>query len=392
MNTPLLNNINFKCLGIKWLVFVLLVSFIPNALAGAFTLSSNCPAYFQLDSENTCRFVSLYASDKADVSSSPSKQVNLTLPKARDGFTPQQIDLGRYLFFDPLLSDNNKLACAHCHLPNKAFTDGSKTAVGIHGEKTPLSRNTPSLWNVTFLSKLFWDGRASSLEDQLHGPLFNEDEMGNKEKELLDKLNDNKHYPQMFREAFLARSSGVLETIFKSKISTQELLTALSAFESSLISLNSSYDQYVHFDKNALSHDERKGLATFGARCYICHTPPLFTNQELVKIGAPETQKSDFKSGNSFKVPSLRNVALTGPYMHSGTLETLEDLMDFYNHKPGHALGKKASGTQLHWYLADFNLNPQETKNLIAFLKSLTDQSTLPVVPENLPSGLQSLN
>jgi cytochrome c peroxidase len=139
------------------------------------TLRDVCPPGFELTDSNVCELRTLY--DGYDsLNDAGVGGLKTALPSARDGFSPQQIDLGRYLFFDPLLSGDNSLSCASCHHPDLAFTDGRPRAVGIGGAE--VKRGAPSLWNVAFLAKFFWDARASSLEKQMQGPLYSPDEMG----------------------------------------------------------------------------------------------------------------------------------------------------------------------------------------------------------------------
>ena len=190
------------------------------------------------------------------------------LPEIRDGFTPQEIDLGRYLFFDPVLSGDGTVSCATCHDPAKGFSDGLPTSIGIDGHQ--LKRAAPTLWNVGYLRRLFWDGRADSLEEQAAGPLFSEEEMGNTPENLLKTLNAIENYKKLFAEAFPDRKED-------SPIQLNEIYTAISAFEASLISLNSKYDQYAHGYHGALNEKEIEGLnvfRSFVARCAECHTPP----------------------------------------------------------------------------------------------------------------------
>ncbi|MCA1930632.1 cytochrome-c peroxidase, partial [Rheinheimera sp.] len=167
------------------------------------------------------------------------------------------------------------------------------------------------------------------------------------------------------------------------------------------ISLNSKYDQYAHGYQQALNEEEIKGLnvfRSFVARCAECHTPPLFTNQQIAVIGTPEPEGMAFDPGvgsspelsklrGGFKVPSLRNVALTAPYMHSGRFATLEEAAEFYSKGRGHAV-PKGEKLLLHWHIWEPKLSPEEIHQLAVFLNTLTDESLMPVIPQLLPSGL----
>ena len=364
-----------------------LATSISSQDAAAITLNANCPPSFERTAANTCQLVTRY--DAYD--SLRNKGVGGTqtaLPKARDGFSPQQIDLGRYLFFDPLLSGNHRQACASCHQPAQGFADGKALSTGTHGDIG--NRSAPSLWNVGFLKKLFWDARADSLEQQALIPLFASHEMANTAEQLLADLAASGEYPALFAQAFPEAS----------QLALSQVATALAAFQSSLISLNSRYDQYAHGYHEALDAEEIKGLnvfRSFVARCAECHTPPLFTNQQIAVIGTPEPDGMPFDQGagnssdksklrGAFKVPSLRNIARTAPYMHSGRFATLEEAAEFYTKGRGHAVVDQK--LLLHWHIWEPKLTPEEIGQISKFLHSLTDESLMPMVPGRLPSGL----
>ena len=357
------------------------------AVATPITLNSNCPPSFERTAANTCQLVTRY--DAYD--SLQNKGVGGTqtaLPKARDGFSPQQIDLGRYLFYDPLLSGNQQQACASCHQPGQGFADGKALSTGTHGDIG--TRSAPGLWNVGFLKKLFWDARADSLEQQALIPLFASHEMANTAEQLLADLTASREYPALFAQAFPQAQ----------QLELSQVATALAAFQSSLISLNSRYDQYAHGYHEALNDEEIKGMnvfRSFVARCAECHTPPLFTNQQIAVIGTPEPDGMPFDQGagnssdksklrGAFKVPSLRNIARTAPYMHSGRFATLAEAAEFYTKGRGHAVADQK--LLLHWHIWEPKLTPEEIGQISKFLHSLTDESLMPAVPNRLPSGL----
>jgi cytochrome c peroxidase len=313
------------------------------------------------------------------------------LPSHRQGFTPRQIDLGRYLFFDPVLSGDGTVSCASCHHPDQGFADGLPRSVGIGGHQ--VTRAAPTLWNAAFLNKFFWDARATTLEEQAVEPLFAPHEMGNSPEGLLSALNAIPQYQALFTQAFGKRDGGL--------IALDEVYVALAAFQTSLISLNSRYDQYAHGYHAALSKQEVEGLnifRSFVARCSECHTPPLFTNQQIAVIGAPEPEGLPLDIGAEktfqapklragFKVPTLRNIAQTAPYMHSGLFDSLHDVAVFYNGGRGHAVPKGVD-LHLHWHITSPNLTDYEVDRLVDFLGTLTDESLKPQVPTTLPSGL----
>jgi cytochrome c peroxidase len=184
-------------------------------------------------------------------------------------------------------------------------------------------------------------------------------------------------------------------------IELEEIYLALAAFETSLISLNSRYDQYAHGYHQALNKDEIEGLnvfRSFVARCAECHTPPLFTNQQLAVLGTPEPDGKALDPGaqipyndvslrGAFKIPSLRNVELTAPYMHSGRFKTLRETVEFYTKGRGHAVPEEEN-LYLHWHIWEPDLSDNELDRLVDFLKTLTDESFIPKRPIRLPSSL----
>jgi len=388
--------VNLPGLG-RALALVLVAATPPvAALDAELVLSENCPPGFEL-SQGQCKLRSLYQMY-------PSLQdagvggLKTGLPPYRDGFTPQQVDLGRYLFFDPVLSGDGTVSCASCHNPDLGFADGRGRSAGASGR--PMSRSAPSLWNMAFLQRFFWDARASSLEEQMQGPLYDENEMATSPGQLLETLNAIPLYRELFRQAWPQdfQTSG-------DRISLEQVYTAITAFQLSLISLNSRYDQYAHGYADALTGPEKEGMnifRSFVARCAECHTPPLFTNQQLAVIGTPEPEGMAFDPGaelplgeptlrGGFKVPSLRNIALTAPYMHSGRFATLREAAEFYTGGRGHAV-PPGEELKIHWHIWEPNLSDQELDRLVDFLMTLTDESFKPSEPLQLPSGMRPVH
>lgn len=352
-------------------------------------LCDTCPPGFALDDNNRCISKNMYQQYES-LQNIGVGGLKTSLPQVRDGFSPQQIDLGRYLFFDPILSSNGQISCSTCHDPNKGFADGRGLAKGIYDSIT--DRSSPSLWNVAYLKKFFWDARAGTLEEQMQGPLYSSKEMGNNPEQLIQTMNGIPVYRRLFSEAFPARSGN-------DSIQLNEIYTAIAAFESSLISLNSKYDRYAHGFPDALSENEIEGLnifRSFVARCAECHTPPLFTNQQIAVIGSPEPEGHEFDPGaeitfddptrrGGFKVPSLRNIEKTAPYMHSGKFSTLRETVEFYTKGRGHAVPKDEK-LYLHWHIWEPDLTEEELDRLVDFLRTLTDESFLPKTPPVVPS------
>ncbi|GLP97629.1 cytochrome-c peroxidase [Paraferrimonas sedimenticola] len=375
----------------RWIwLFALLASF--QLSAQEWQLRDTCPPSFLLTEDNRCELKTLYQF----YTSTQGKGLGGTqteLPPHRDGFTPQQIDLGRHLFFDPLLSGDQQLSCASCHLPEKGFSDGKALSDGANNLQT--TRSSPTLWNSAFVTRFFWDARAQSLEEQAVGPLFAENEMDNTPERLLASLNQNSVYKQWFAQAF-GESNG---------ITLDQIASALTAFQTSLISLNSRYDQYVHGNHNALNENEIAGMnvyRSFVARCSECHMPPLFTNNQIAVIGTPEPEGMPLDVGaettfnapklkGGFKVPTLRNIAKTAPYMHSGRFATLREAVEFYTLGRGHAVPEGVE-MQIHWHIWEPNLTDEEIDRIVDFLHALTDETFTPAVPAVLPSGLTPIN
>jgi cytochrome c peroxidase len=382
------------------LALVFSVAVLPASLPAAaefepgFQLSSNCPPSFKKTDRGTCKLRSLY-----QFYNSPQNKglggTRTALPEHRDGFTPAEIDLGRYLFFDPALSGDGSLSCASCHHPDQGFSDGRARSVGIGGQQ--VARAAPTLWNMAFQKRLFWDARAETLEEQAPGPLYATDEMGNTPQQLLATLGGNPTYVKLFRQAF---PGGELD-----EISLGQVYRALAAFQSSLISLNSRYDRYAHGYHAALTPPEIEGMnvfRSFVARCAECHTPPLFTNQQIAVIGTPEPAGLPLDVGaekildapklkGGFKVPSLRNIAQTAPYMHSGRFETMREAVGFYSKGRGHAVPEGVE-MHLHWHIWEPNLSDYEMDRVVDFLRTLTDESLKPRIPARVPSGLTPIN
>ena len=295
--------------------------------------------------------------------------------------TPEKAALGKLLFFDPLLSENNNMACATCHHPDLGFGDGQPVASGPSG---PLTRNTPTLWNVDYVQKLFWDGRMDSLESQVNFPLTHPNEMGVSDIAALEaELRANPEYVALFDAAFGGGEQAV---------TADNMARALAAFQRTLLSQNSQFDRYAAGNFDALTPQQRRGLALFrsgATRCFECHGAPTFASDTFRVVGVPSDDPGragvtpDGQQG-AFKVPTLRNIALTAPYMHNGSLATLEDVVNFYADGGGHAFGVD----NVDVFVNGFDLNDQERSDLVAFLYALTDEWSLPALPEAVPSGL----
>jgi cytochrome c peroxidase len=278
----------------------------------------------------------------------------------------KKIDLGRALFFDKRLSKDGTLACADCHRPEFAFTDRKPRSVGINGQL--VERNAPSLLNSAFLETVMFDAHLKTLELQVIVPIQEPSEMGHNMKLLIPKLRSIPEYQKAAKE------------IFNRDFDAWVLTRSLAAFERSLLSLNSRYDQYVAGNKKALNKDEIQGMKLFNASyCSSCHPAPYFTHFKAENNGFYTEGSSDkgrFRVSldsndiGRFKTPSLRNIALTYPYMHDGSLATIEAVINHY------ATGTK-NNPRTHPKITPFSFSPLQTQQLKAFLFSLTDTTYL---------------
>ena len=293
--------------------------------------------------------------------------------------TPAEVaELGRTLFFDTRLSSTDTVACATCHKPDHGFSDEQRFSVGVSG--TPMKRHTPHLFNLASGRSFFWDGRASSLEEQALEPIRHPDEMGMPGDLLAAKLRAIPSYEQAFARAFP-----------KSGVTMKNIAAALAAFERTLVARNSPFDRFNAGDKTALSDTARRGRELFfgRAKCATCHSGPNFTDGLFHNTGVlgddigraafdrvGEFQMRPypfFQMRRAFKTPGLRNVALTAPYQHDGSEATLAEVVRFYN------LGgrdPRSYGKALD--IRALNLTDAELDALVAFLEALTSPATPP--------------
>lgn len=267
------------------------------------------------------------ASELTAADRSPGQLVPLPreAPAPADNPTnPAKVELGKTLFFDPRLSGDNQMSCASCHLPEKAYADGLTVSPGAGGQ--PLQRNTPSCLNVGFLEALFWDGRAADLEAQALGPLQSVVEMNQDLEELERELAEVPFYRTAFQQ------------VFGTAPNRDGVAKALAAFQRTLISEPSAFDRYLMGDKQALTAEEKRGLELFqgDAGCVECHHGPLLSDGKYYRLGLASRDEGRAavtgKRDDRFRIrtPSLRNVAETGPYMHDGSMDTLEEVVTFY--------------------------------------------------------------
>lgn len=278
--------------------------------------------------------------------------------------TPEIVRLGERLFFDPILSGDRTVSCGSCHLPDLAFSDGEAVSVGIAGRRA--LRNSPSLVNVAYAPRLFHDGGAATLEGQVIAPMENPDEMDADLGEVMDRLAGDPGYAAAFVAAFGEGPS--LRTMTR----------AIAAFERTIRSGGSRYDRFVRGDAHALTPPEQRGLALFEGRggCRSCHAGALFTSFGFEHNGLTATPADsgraritlDPADHGRFRVPSLRNVARTGPWMHDGRLEALSDVIDHYDRGGDGARGQDPR-------IRPLSLTSDEKADLEAFLRSLDDET-----------------
>lgn len=273
-----------------------------------------------------------------------------------------KVELGRRLFFDPILSADRSGSCAACHQPTRHFTDGRERAIGIGGAEG--GRNVPSVLNVAYGQSFFWDGRAPTLEAQVLQPIQGAAELGLTLDELTRRLSEDPTYGDAFERAFGSRH-----------IDADAVSRALASYLRTLRSGDAPVDRFLHGEAAALSDEARRGFRLFvgKANCGVCHLAPLFTDHAFhntgVSWGSPDVGRAAVtgleEDRGRFKTPSLRNVAETAPYMHDGSIATLEDVLEHYT-------GGGVENPFLDEEISPLDLSSNEKRALIAFLEALT--------------------
>lgn len=301
-------------------------------------------------------------------------------PSSRENpTTPAKVELGRRLFEDKRLSGDGDLACATCHDPVLSFSDGLPLRPGHDGE--PLPRRTPSLWNLAWGLTFFWDGRASSLEAQVSGPIENPREMGGDIAKATARLRTDPDMVARFARAFPERPG----------TTDANIRAALAAFERTLVSPKTRFDRWVEGDDKALEPEELGGLKLFvgKAGCVACHKGWRFTDEAFHDIGLPSTDVGRGEvlrlpaANHAFKTPSLRERVWTAPYMHDGSLASLQDVVAHYADR---VVPRPTLSRDLRQPL---DLSPQERAQLVAFLETLSSEE--PPRPMGLAPRIQSL-
>jgi cytochrome c peroxidase len=287
--------------------------------------------------------------------------------------TVEGVALGRRLFYEKALSDDYSMSCASCHRQEHAFNDPRRFSVGTDGSLG--RRNAMSVQNVLWDHDFFWDGRAPTLEAQALGPVRDLHEMRNSWPVVEQRLRLMPDYPELFRRAFGTPG-----------IDSMRVVRAIAQFERTLLSFGSPFDRYYYDgDTGALTEQQIRGMQlVFGeARCSQCHMPPLFMDHEPRNNGLPATQDAGraevtgvSADRGRFKVASLRNIAVSAPYMHDGRFATLADVVGFY--AEGVVLSTpNLDSHMIAWVNGEIDLDPQERADLVSFMEALTDPAFL---------------
>ncbi|UOR03799.1 cytochrome-c peroxidase [Hymenobacter aerilatus] len=306
---------------------------------------------------------------------------NPTIP-TDNPLTNEGVQLGRMLFYETRLSRDNTLSCGSCHQQSKAFTDGRARSLGVDGRQHP--RGAMSLTNLLWETTLNWDGAATTLETQARIPIENEVELHQSLAVGVAKLQQTDLYPPLFLKAFGSKT-----------ITEENTLKALAQFERTLISANSRFDRYYAGDRSVLTPDEVQGLLLFnnhpepshgiaGANCFHCHGGTLFTARDFFNNGLDlsfadngrgQATGQAFDNGK-FRAPTLRNIALTAPYMHDGRFATLEEVVDHYSdhvQRQSPNIDPNMLDASNVPFGSQVSLSATQKRQLVAFLKTLTD-------------------
>lgn len=292
--------------------------------------------------------------------------------------TDAKIELGRMLYYDPRLSANGTLSCATCHNPALGWADGLATGIGINGEK--LGRSSPSVANAAYYETQFWDGRAPSLEEQAKGPIQAAKEMGNTSDKALKTVASIPGYVKRFQE------------VFGGPVTFDGIAKAIATFERIVVDLDSPFDRWARGNDAAMTDAQKRGfdLFTGKARCATCHSGPNFADKRYHNIGLPDGDEGrgavskDPKEKGAFRTVTVRNAALTAPYMHNGSLKTLREVIDHYEKTSN----EKEKHPNMSIFNLPFKLEEAEKKDLEAFIHALTGDkmdpraAVIPALPQ----------
>lgn len=332
-------------------------------------------------------------------------------------FSEQKASLGKLLFYDPILSGNRDVACASCHHPDFGYAEFLDISIGVNGRglgssrrfNNPndipfLKRNSQSILNSAFngiknneilnsaKAPMFWDLRAKSLENQSLEPIKTFEEMRGHPfneaqilPEIIERLNRNSTYKALFENAFIE----------KNPITAENLAKALATFERTLLANNSRFDQFMNGDKSAISESEFEGLQIFlKAGCAKCHNGPMFSDFKVHTLGLANNEKlhlvdKGFDNRFQFRTPSLRNLRFTAPFMHNGTIKTLQNVLEFYEDLSGNKIqNSNLKVDQIDPLTKHLKVDFKDISSILQFLNTLNDENYDKTMPKTVPSGL----
>jgi cytochrome c peroxidase len=290
---------------------------------------------------------------------------------ADNPYTPAREALGQALFFDPRLSGSGRMSCSSCHKPALSWGDGLPRAVGHDGRI--LGRRTPTILNLAWSDSMFWDGRASTLEEQALGPIQAAGEMNSRLDRMVANVAAIPGYRALFAGAYPGRP-----------ISQDTVAQAIATFERHIVSGTAPFDGWLRGDDGAMSANAQHGFELFNtkAQCSTCHSGWRFTDDSFHDIGVPDADRGRGvvlptieAMQHAFKTPTLRNVDRRAPYMHDGSVGTLEDVITFYDR------GGLARRPSLASEIKPLGLTPDEMRDVVAFLRALTSADKLVLIP-----------
>lgn len=331
--------------------------------------------------------------------------------------SPAKVALGKLLFYDPILSGDRDVACATCHHPNNGYAEFRDISIGVNGQglgsrrrfKQPndipfVKRNAHTILNTAFnginfykqyfpeKAPMFWDSRVESLENQALEPIKTLEEMRGRHytegeilAEVIDRLKAIPEYEELFRKAFPGPDP----------ITPEKLGKAIAAFERSLVTNNSRFDQFMRGDKEAISLEEQEGFELFKkVGCANCHNGPMFSDYKMHVLGVPDNDKlpqadRGFEERFAFRTPTLRNLRFTAPYMHNGELKSLQSVLEFYQDiAQGKNRNPAIPNEQLDTLIKEIRLNVRDMAPIISFFNTLNDNNFDKEIPKTVPSKL----
>lgn len=341
------------------------------AFAGAFAFGLSA-SHLQAEGTASAGIAGISAAELKALKELYRRPDSIPFP-AHNPYSPQKVALGKLLYYDTRLSGSNLLSCASCHNPGFGWSDGQPRAVG-HAMQV-LGRRTPTILDAAWGELFFWDGRAASLEEQALGPIQAAGEMNQNLDELVRELQAIPGYRDRFEEAFPGQG-----------ITPDTIGMAIATYERTVVSSGAPFDRWIEGEESAISEAAQRGFVIFNdeAGCAACHSGWAFTDSSFHDIGLPS---SDLGRGehlpeievmqHAFKTPGLRDIERRAPYMHDGSLETLEDVVDHY-------ISGGIRRPSLSNEMAPLALNEQQRGDLIAFLRTVTgplNPVVLPVLP-----------